>query len=188
MQEVVQQGGFIHLIQHGGSGNNFPQQAAFAMGANLVTVDYTRQRHNPVYKAVADVLQTTDASAYQAALQNLLVLVSPLYDLVIDILRAFLPADLAWQVGTPEAADEAARLLPNKGDILSTYVRVKRLAQQVAPAAMLDAGGQACREMFSASLPKNPHQFHETYVRLRDDLFKIVEAVEHRSLDGPQCS
>lgn len=183
MQEAVKQGGFVGVIQHSGSGNNITnQQKALAMGTSWSPASYTHQRGNPLYKAVADVLQTTDADAYQAALRQLLLLVFPPYGFVIDILMAFLPADLAWQVGTLKAADEADRLLLNSVDIFSKYTHLKMRAP--VPPAMLDAGEQDIREILLAHLlTKNPHQFHETYIRLRDNLFKIVEAVENRAQD-----
>lgn len=144
-------------------------------------IAYTRQKGNLIYRAVADVIKErhhNDASAspYREALRNLFSLVCSPYDLAIDILTAFLPADLEWQITTGEKAKEC---LPQLGEMQNKYKRFKELAREHGTTTDFKEVDKQFAQIFQ-DLPEEPEAFHGSYITLRDALLAIVEAAEPR--------
>jgi hypothetical protein len=133
---------------------------------------YTHEEEDPIYKAVADVLQAAGTPTYQTALRKLFFLICSPYDLAIDILMDFLPADLEWQITSPEEAQES---LPQRDKVESKYERFRQLVRERDATADFTEANELFAHIFQC-LPNN--LFHETYKKLRDALLVTVEAVE----------
>jgi hypothetical protein len=147
-------------------------------------VIYAHKTGNLIYQAVAAVLQqkNADTSAYQEALRKLFALVCSPYDLAIDILMAFLPADLEWQITTGQNANA---YLPQPGETQAKYDRFKQLTGELGATSESFKETNTHFEQIFQQLPENPQAFHKTYEALRDALLAIVEAVEHGGERNP---
>jgi hypothetical protein len=188
MQALVSQGRCVGLIQH--SADNIEiQKEKFVLAPHCNR--YTHQKGNPVYEAVAVVLQAVDTSdaAYQAALRKLFALVFSPYELAIDILVAFLPPDLEWQISSGQ---EAKACIPDESEIQGKYNRFKELAGAFGVTDfgevdkyLWNSSGSPGEEYLFQYLPSNPPAFHKTYEDMRDALLKIVDAVEPRGGGNP---
>jgi hypothetical protein len=131
--------------------------------------------YGPPYEAVGRVLRLagTDVVAYRFQLVRLRQLVCRLYDTAIEILIAFLPADLEWQMGDSEKA--AVELNAKKQDVQAQYGRLKSAAG--LSSGRFRAADEHFKKMFEC-LSKDTEEFHSTYKQLRDELLKIVDEVE----------
>jgi hypothetical protein len=147
-------------------------------------VTYSHQTANLIYQAVADVIQQKNAgpAAYQEALRKLFTLVRSPYDLALDILMAFLPADLEWQITTGQNANA---YLPQQSEMRAKYDRFKQLAGEFGATSEAFKETNTHFEQIFQYLPKDPQGFHKTYEELRDALLAIVEAMEQRGGGNP---
>ena len=192
LQEVIKEGGFAAIVQHGNSRDNLPtQKEAFVKEGNCLSGlcwgTYTRQAKNHLYDALVAVITSFSQAqtADEQSLRKLMALLVPVYDTAIEILSAFLPADLAWQ--TRNGKDAATLLPKNREEIRQKAEAITRFTNACLPPASvpqeaIDAVTQYLGQSSSCSLftqlPNHTDKFHTNYVALRDRLFEIVEAIE----------
>lgn len=175
-EDVMRQEGNKAVIQHGGSRAHIrPQLEALAGRQNEVVrkVAYTRETYDPIYKCVNDLLEAVGAPGYEAELRKLQLMIFPPYDIAIEVLMAFLPADLEWQMG--EAPKAAGELRSKRKAIEAQYENLKRSAG--VSEHRFHSAGDLFKKMFDC-LPNKTEEFHTTYIQLRDELLKIVDEVE----------
>lgn len=200
LEQVSGNGGYACIIWHEQSASSVKKtafnQGLNGQGASAVSQNehaYTRQGDDKLYEAILAVLNARcSPQNYKAAVNRLCAHLVPVYQWAVDILSAFLPADLIWQVDGVNHAKAALDDGQLRRSVSGRFGQLKNALSDFACQSndidkavtkveqyLCDPNGHSLYD----TLGRNPEAFHENYKDLRDQLFVLVETMEKTQQD-----